>query len=152
MPSALCLWPMACGLWAASTGRLPSPDGGRRLVLKDLTLVVPDRPGTLAHLADAIGKAGINIEAFSGHSYEGVGVLHLLVEDARIVRKIMENVGLEIRAERDVLVVDTEDRPGALAAVAHRIAGTGVNIDFLYGVRGRLIFGVEDFERAEKVL
>jgi hypothetical protein len=121
-------------------------------VLKDLTVVVPDRPGTLAHLAEAIGKAQINIEAFSGDNLEGAGVLHLLVEDARGVRKIMEDAGLEVREERDVLVIDTEDRPGALAGVAQRIAATGVNIDFLYGVRGRLVFGVEDFEKVEKAL
>jgi hypothetical protein len=121
-------------------------------MLKDLTVVVPDRPGTLAELADAIGRAGINIEAFSGDSHGGAGVLHLLVEDARLVRKIMENAGLEVKEERDVLVIDTEDRPGALAGVAHRIAATGTNIDFLYGVRGRLIFGVEDFETVEKAL
>lgn len=121
-------------------------------MLKDLTVVMPDRPGTLAHIAEAIGKAGINIEAFSGDNLEGTAVLHLLVEDARSVRKIMEDAGLEVREERDVLVIDTEDRPGALAGVARRIAGTGVNIDFLYGVRGRLIFGVEDFEKVEKAL
>jgi hypothetical protein len=74
------------------------------------------------------------------------------VEDPRLVRKILESAGLEVRDERDVLVIDTEDRPGALAGAAQRIAATGVNIDFLYGVRGRLIFGVDDFERAEKAL
>jgi hypothetical protein len=121
-------------------------------VFKDLTVVVPDRPGTLAHLSEAIGKAGINIEGFSGDNVEGSAVLHLLVEDPRSVRKIMENAGLEIREERDVLVIDTDDRPGALAGVARRIAGSGVNIEFLYGVRGRLVFGVDDFEKAEQAL
>ena len=79
-------------------------------------------------------------------------VLHLLVEDARSVRKIMQNAGLDVREERDVLVIDTEDRPGALAGVAHRISSTGVNIDFFYGVRGRLILGVDDFDTAENAL
>jgi hypothetical protein len=121
-------------------------------LLKDLTVVVPDRPGTLAHLAEEIGKAGINIEGFSGDNVEGTAVLHLLVEDPRSVRNIMEHVGLEIRDERDVLVIDTDDRPGALASVAHRIAVTGVNIEFLYGLRGRLVFGVDDFEKAERAI
>jgi hypothetical protein len=121
-------------------------------VLKDLTVVVPDRPGTLAHIAEAIASAGINIEGFSGDNVQGRAVMHLLVEDARTVRKLMEDAGLEVREERDVLVVDTEDRPGALAAVAGRISATGVNIDFFYGVRGRLILGVEDFEKAEQAL
>jgi hypothetical protein len=121
-------------------------------VLKDLTVVVPDRPGTLAHIAETIGGAGINIEGFSGDNVEGTAVMHLLVEDARSVRKILEDAGLDVREERDVLVVDTEDRPGALGSVAHRISETGVNIDFFYGVRGRLVLGVEDLETAEKVL
>ena len=121
-------------------------------MLKDLTVVVPDRPGSLAHLAEEIGRAGINIEGFSGDNLEGTAVLHLLVEDHRSVRKIMENAGLEIRAERDVLVIDTDDHPGALGGVAHRIAASGVNIDFLYGVRGRLVFGVDDFDKAEQAL
>ena len=121
-------------------------------MLKDLTVVVPDRPGTLAHIADAIGGAGINIEGFSGDNIEGTAVMHLLVEDYRTVRKIMEDAGLEVRAERDVLVIDTEDRPGALAGVADRITATGVNIDFFYGVRGRLVIGVDDFDKAEQAL
>jgi hypothetical protein len=121
-------------------------------LLKDLTVVVPDRPGTLAHIAEAIGSAGINIEGFSGDNVDGTAVLHLLVEDSRTVRALLENAGLDVREERDVLVVDTEDRPGALAAVAKRISATGVNIDFFYGVRGRLVLGVEDFEKAEKAL
>jgi hypothetical protein len=57
-----------------------------------------------------------------------------------------------VREERDVLVVDTEDRPGGLAAVTLRVAATGVNLDFLYGVRGRLVMGADDFEKAERAL
>jgi hypothetical protein len=121
-------------------------------MLKDLTVVAPDRPGTLAELAEAIGRAGINIEGVSGYSCGGNGVIHLLVEDHRGARKIVESLGLQIQDERDVLVVDTEDRPGGLAAVTRKVAATGVNIDFLYGTRGRLVMGADDFEKAEGAL
>jgi hypothetical protein len=121
-------------------------------MLKDLCVVAPDRPGTLAELADAIGRAGINIEGVAGYSAEGQGVIHLLVEDHRGARAVVEQLGLEVRDERDVLVVDTEDRPGGLAAVTMRVAATGVNLDFLYGVRGRLVMGADDFEKAEGAL
>lgn len=134
------------------TGTLCGYFRGEARLLKDLTVVMPDRPGTLAHLAEEIGKAQINIEGFSGDNVEGTAVLHLLVEDNRLVRKILEAAGLEIREERDVLVIDTDDRPGALGGIAHRIAATGVNIDFLYGVRGRLVLGVDDFDKAEGAL
>jgi hypothetical protein len=121
-------------------------------MLKDLTVVAPDRPGTLAELADAIGRAGINIEGVAGYSAEGQGVIHLLVEDARAARQIVESLGLEVMEERDVLVVDTEDRPGGLAAVTMRVAATGVNLDFLYGIRSRLVMGADDIDKAERAL
>ena len=121
-------------------------------MLVDLTVAAPDRPGTLAELSDAIGRAGINIEGVAGYSCGGEGVIHLLVEDARVTRKIVEDLGLEVREERDVLVVDTEDRPGGLAAVTRRVAASGVNLDFLYGIRGRLVMGADDFDKAEKAL
>lgn len=121
-------------------------------MLKDLCIAAPDRPGTLAELADAIGSAGINIEGVAGYSAGGEAFIHLLVEDHRGARAVVEQMGLEIRDERDVLVVDTEDRPGGLAAVTMRVAATGVNLDFLYGVRGRLVMGADDFEKAEGAL
>ena len=121
-------------------------------MLKDLCIAAPDRPGTLAELADAIGRAGINIEGVAGYSAGGDAVIHLLVEDHRGARAVVERLGFEVRDERDVLVVDTEDRPGGLAAVTLRVAATGVNLDFLYGVRGRLVMGADDFEKAEGAL
>jgi hypothetical protein len=121
-------------------------------MLKDLTVVIPDRPGTLAELTDAIGRAGINIEGVAGYSCGGDGVIHLLVEDHRGTRQIVESLGLEVREERDVLVVDTEDRPGGLAVVTGKVAQSGVNLDFLYGIRGRLVMGPEDVETAERAL
>jgi hypothetical protein len=121
-------------------------------MLKDLRIAAPDRPGALAELADAIGRAGINIEGVAGYSAGGEAFIHLLVEDHRGARAVVEQMGLEVRDERDVLVVDTEDRPGGLAAVTMRVAATGVNLDFLYGVRGRLVMGADDFEKAERAL
>jgi hypothetical protein len=121
-------------------------------MLKDLTVVTPDRPGTLAELTDAIGRAGINIEGVSGHSRDGNGVIHLLVEDHRGARQIVESLGLQVEDERDVLVMDTEDRTGGLAAVAGKVAETGVNIDFLYGLRGRVVLGLADVDKAERAL
>lgn len=121
-------------------------------MLKDLMVVAPDRPGILAQVADAIGGAGINIEGVAGYSAGNEAVIHLLVEDHRGARAVVERLGLEVRDERDVLVVDTEDRPGGLAAVTTRVAASGVNLDFLYGVRGRLVMGADDFEKAERAL
>jgi len=46
---------------------------------KDLTVISEDRPGTLANMGRALGKAGINIDGLCGFPCQGKGVIHILV-------------------------------------------------------------------------
>lgn len=92
---------------------------------KDLTVILEDRHGTLARLGEATGNAGINIEGACGFPCEGTRVIHIPVEDAATTRRALEGAGLEVSDERDLLVVDIEDRPGTMGAVARRIADAG---------------------------
>ena len=116
---------------------------------KDLTVILKDRPGTLADMGEALGKAGINIEGLCGFPCEGKGVIHILVEDAAAARRTLEEIGLEVRGERQVLVLEGEDRPGAFGEVCRRIANAGVNIDLTYlATNSRLVIGVDDLDKA----
>lgn len=116
---------------------------------KDLTVIMEDRPGTLADVAEALGKAGINIEGGCGFPCEGEGVLHILVEDAPAARRALEEVGIEVRDERQILALEIEDRPGALGEVSRRIANAGVNIDLVYlATNNRLVIGADDLDKA----
>jgi hypothetical protein len=83
--------------------------------MKDLTVILEDRPGTLADLGEATGRAGINIEGVCGTTQEGQGVMHIAVEDAAATRAALSDAGIDVAGERDVLVVDVEDRPGRWA-------------------------------------
>ena len=113
---------------------------------KDLMVILVNRPGTLADAAEALGRAGVNIEGGCGFPSGGEGVLHLLVEDAAGARRALEGAGLEVRAERDVVVLDRlPDRPGTLGAALRRIADAGANVDLLYATGdGRVVLGGED--------
>jgi hypothetical protein len=116
---------------------------------KDLVVVLEDRPGTLAELGEALGKAGINIDGLCGFPCEGRGTVHILVEDPAAARRALEDAGLEVGPEREVLLLDAEDRPGMLGEIARKMAGAGVNIDLLYkATRTRLVVGVDDLETA----
>lgn len=120
---------------------------------KDLTIILQDRPGTLADMGEALGEAGINIEAFCGFPSEGKGVIHLLVEDAAGARGALEARGFEVLAERDVLLVEGEDQPGMLGQVARKIADAGVNIDLIYKAsQTKIVLGVDDLEKARSVV
>ncbi len=120
---------------------------------KDLTVILEDRPGTLADLGEALGKAGINIDGMCGIPCEGKGVIHILVEDAAGARRALEESGLEVSGEREVLVRDLGDRPGELGEMARKIADAGVNIDLIYiAANTRGVIGADDLEKARAAL
>lgn len=115
----------------------------------NLTIILKDRPGTLADVAEALGKAGVNIDGNCGFPCEGVGVFNILVEDTATARKAIEGAGFEVRDERPVLVLEVEDRPGELGKIARRIAEAGVNVDLVYlATRSRIVIGADDLEKA----
>lgn len=120
---------------------------------KDLTVVLDDRPGTLATLTEALGKAGINIDGLCGFPSEGKGVIHILVQDAVAARRAAEAAGFTVRGEREVLVLDAQDRPGEVGQIARRIANAGVNIDLIYvATKTRVVIGATDLPKAKAAL
>ncbi|MFQ5860053.1 MAG: ACT domain-containing protein [Dehalococcoidia bacterium] len=115
----------------------------------DLTVILENRPGTLADLGEVLGKAGVNIEGLCGFPSEGRGVIHILVEDAAAARRALEQAGLEVRGGRQVLVLAAENRPGEVGSICRRIANAGVNIDLFYvAADTRLVIGADDLDRA----
>ncbi len=119
----------------------------------DLTVILEDRPGTLADVGEALGKAGINIEGLCGFPSEGKGVLHLLVEDESTARRALEEAGLQVHSERQVLILDVEDRPGEFGSICRRIANAGINIDLVYlATNTRLVVGADDLDKARAVI
>jgi hypothetical protein len=120
---------------------------------KDLTVILEDRPGTLADMGEALGKAGINIDGMCGFPSEGKGVIHILVEDAAGARSALEGAGIDVGAEREVVVVEVDDRPGAFGDLARKIANEGVNFDLTYmATNTRLVVGTNDLEKTRSAL
>jgi len=120
--------------------------------MKDLTLVLVDKPGTLADVFEALGKAGVNAVGTCGFPAAGEGILHVLVEDPDAARRAVESVGLEVRAERDVVVLDPlPAQPGTGGAVLRRIANQGVNVDLAYLTEdGRVVLSGDDVPALER--
>jgi len=120
---------------------------------KDLTVILKDRPGTLADLGEALGNAGINMGGMCGFPSEGKAVIHILVEDGAGARRVLENAGLEVSGEREVLVLEVEDRPGAFGGIARKIANAGVNINLAYlATKTRLVIGADNLAKAQAAL
>ena len=118
----------------------------------DLTISVEDRPGTLADIGEALGRAGVNIEGFAGFGMEGRGIIHVLVEDAMAARRALEEAGLKVEGEAEALVMDMTanvDRPGSLGEIARNVANAGVNIQVAYiATNNRGVVVTTDNEKA----
>jgi hypothetical protein len=122
----------------------------------DLTVVVDDRAGQLAHLGEALGDAGINIEGFCATTQDGIGIVHVLVENAMVAQNALILADLKVEGESDAVVVDLTDeadRPGALGRMAGRVASAGVNISVAYlATKNRGVLVTSDNEKTREAL
>ena len=121
--------------------------------MKDLTIRLKNRPGALADMGEALGKAGVSIEGGGGFVVDGKGIVHFLFEDGAAARRALEAAGIEVLEEREVLVQRLrQDQPGQLGKISRKMADADVNIEVIYSDhQNQLILGVDDFEKGKKV-
>lgn len=111
----------------------------------DLVIDIENAPGALASVAAAISDAGVNIAAATCLGSGERAELHILVPHAEAARHLLAISHLAVTREREVVVVEVEDRPGVLADLTRRIAEQGVNLDLVYvATRNRVVFGSPD--------
>lgn len=122
--------------------------------MKDLTIVLADRPGALAEMGEALGRAGVSIEGGGAFVVAGQGVAHFLFADGAAARDALEASGIQVLAEREVLVQRLrQDVPGQLGMLTRRMGEAGVNIEVLYSDHDhQLILVVDDLEKGRAVL
>jgi hypothetical protein len=122
----------------------------------DVMVILDDRPGELARLGEVAGAARVNLDGFAAFTGDGKGVVHVLVSDDRLatLREALEAAGMPIADEREVVVVNVADEPGAMGEMARRLADANVNVDLAYTTFGgvRLVFGTDDIRVAWSVL
>jgi hypothetical protein len=122
----------------------------------DLTVVLEDRPGELARLGEATGRAGVNLLGMCALTGEGRGYIHILVPDEKVdaARAALEEAAMGVADAREVLVVDLKDRPGTLGELARRFAEANVNIELAYTTFGgvKLVVATDDLVAARAAL
>ena len=100
--------------------------------MMDLVIEVDDEPGALARVAAAISDAGVNISAATWTGPSSRAEMHILVPHAEAARHACRISSLAVTREREVVVVEVDDRPGVLADLARKVADAGINIDLVY--------------------
>src|ERR1700760_1890037 len=111
----------------------------------DLVIDIDNSPGALADVAAAISDAGVNISAATCIGSGERAELHILVPHAEAARHSLAISHVAVTREREVVVVDVEDRPGVLADLTRKISRAGVDLDLVYvATRNRVVFGARD--------
>ena len=124
-------------------------------MLEEIIVSVDDRPGVLAEIGEILGSNGVNIETLSASTFEGRGIVHLVVDDGEDAGVVLEQRGYHVESSRPVLTTTLDDRPGELGRYCRRLASQGVQISAAYVVkRGEgeteLLFAVDDLESAAR--
>jgi len=119
----------------------------------DLVIEVENAPGALAKVAKAISDAGVNIAAATCVGAGDRAELHILVPHATAAKHALAISQLAVTREREVAVVEVDDRPGVLADLAGKVAAAGVNLDLVYvATMNRVVFGAADLDGLRRAL
>lgn len=124
---------------------------------KQLALFVSNQPGMLARVCDALSAAKINIYAISTSDTVDHIVIRMVVSDPDLALKVFEERG-SLVVETDVLMIEGSNKPGTLAAIAHKLAAAKINIEYAYCAttpradKGLLILRASNPSKALKVL
>jgi hypothetical protein len=119
----------------------------------DLVIEIKNEPGALARVTAAISDAGVNLAAATCIGTAAELELHILVPHAEPVRHALAISQLAVSREREVVVIDVEDRPGVLADLTRKVARAGIDLDLLYiATRNRVVFGAADLDALKAAL
>ena len=121
--------------------------------MKDLAIALENRPGALAEMGEALGRAGVSVEGGGAWVVRGEGVAHFLFADGDAAAAALASAGIRVLAQRDVLVQRLKQSvPGQLGLLTRRMAEAGVNVEALYSDHAhRLILVVDDGARGQGV-
>lgn len=127
------------------------------MAIKQLSIFVENREGTLVTITDAIAKAGVDIRAMSVADTNDFGIFRLIVTDYDKAKAALEDANCFVSIT-EVVGVAVEDEPGALAKVIKVLADNNINIEYMYAFitvsrkYAYVVLRVADNAAAEQIL
>ena len=127
------------------------------MALKQLTVFVENKQGTLVHVTDTLAAHDVNIRALSIAETEGYGILRLIVDNETQAEAVLKDAGYLIKIT-EVVGVKIGDAPGKLSYVLRTLADAGINMEYLYAFMARterhayVVLRVENNTETEAVL
>lgn len=121
---------------------------------KVIIVTVVNKIGVLADMSKVVAEHGINISAVTGYAENKNAKIMLVSEDNLRVIDALKKNGYKSLAEEEIIMLELEDKPGALKNVTAKLASLGIDIKYLYGTTcpggcpPRLVLSTSDNEKA----
>ena len=122
-----------------------------------LAVFLANRPGALARVCDALAKAEININALATSDTVDHTVVRMVVSDPHKALAVFHEHG-SLVVESEVLLIDGDNKPGMLGAIAEKLAAARINIEYCYSAtsptakKGLVVLRTSNSRKALKVL
>ena len=126
-------------------------------MLKQLTVFVENKQGTLVDITDTLATNGVNLRALSIADTQDFGLLRLIVNDNDTASAALQEKGYILKIT-EVIGVKIGDQPGKLSKALSVLAEAGVNVEYLYAFMARterhayVVLRPTDNAAAEKAL
>jgi hypothetical protein len=121
--------------------------------VRQLSLFLENKLGTLSRPIKLLAKAKLNILALSIADTQQFGILRLVVRDWERTKRVLEKDGFVVKVS-DMVAIEVADEPGGLAEILDAVEKARVNLEYMYGFtlkkegKGVLAFRFDDPDRA----
>ena len=126
-------------------------------IVKQLSIFIANKPGTLAEICEELSKYKINIYALTISDTTDHAVIRMVVSDTQKAMHLFERRGLLV-VDNNVLMIENSNKPGSLAEIAKRLGKAKINIEYAYlatspdSKKGLLIVRTDKVDKALAVL
>jgi len=127
------------------------------MLVKQLSVFVENKVGSVSDVADLLGKNGINIRSLQVADSQDFGILRLIVDDAHKALEIIKENGFTAKLT-DVVSVIVPDKPNGLSELLNVLKENNIALDYLYVFLGKnnlgaqAIIKTDDTEKLESIL
>ena len=121
--------------------------------MKDIEILLENKPGSLALMGETLGKNKISLEGGGVFGYGDISIAHFLVEEPERAREVLEQVQIKVLKINEVIIQKLrQDIPGQLGMFCRKLADANVNILTQYSDHSnQLIVVVDDYEKGKQV-
>ena len=127
------------------------------MAIKQVSVFVENKQGTLCVITDALAKNGVDMKALTLADTTDFGLMRMIVTDTDKAKDVLSEMGYLVKVN-EVVAVEMENKPGALSEAITALGEAGMNIEYLYAViavcgkNARVVIRVDDNAKAEAIL